>query len=139
VRAVLDTNVMVSALLTPTGVCGQILNCVTQGALLPCVDARILDEYEQVLARPHFGIDPTTADELLELLALVAEAVTALPLPLLLPDASDQPFLEVAAAADAILVTGNRRHYPGTEEGPAVVMTPRQMLDHLREQTPQSE
>ena len=55
-RVVLDTNVLVSGLLTPSGPCGQIVELVLDGVLDLCVDGRILDEYEDVLRRPKLAI-----------------------------------------------------------------------------------
>jgi predicted nucleic acid-binding protein len=49
-----------------------------------------------------------------------------------IPDRSDLPFLEAAAAANAILVTGNARHFPRHERAGVIVMTPREFLDFLR-------
>lgn len=111
-RVVFDTNVIVSALLTSDGVCARLLLLVTDGRIVPVVDARILREYERVLRRPKFGLAPEAVDGLLRFLEETADAHGALPLNVTLPDASDLPFLEVAATAGACLATGNLRHFP---------------------------
>ena len=55
-RVVLDTNVVVSGLISPGGTCGQILRLVVEGVLRPCWDERILAEYENVsLGSCRFG------------------------------------------------------------------------------------
>jgi putative PIN family toxin of toxin-antitoxin system len=51
---VLDTNVLVSGLLSPFGPCGRIVCMVSSGELTISLDARILAEYEEVLCRPKF-------------------------------------------------------------------------------------
>lgn len=85
---------------------------VGEGVLEICADERILSEYDAVLRRPELRIEPENVDVVMELLRRVACLVVAVPSAAELPDADDLPFLEVAASADAILITGNRRHFP---------------------------
>jgi putative PIN family toxin of toxin-antitoxin system len=131
-RAVLDTNVVVSGLLSEKGPCGVILDSFFQDQLQLCVDGRILIEYDDVLPRPLFKILPERVTRTLDLFCLKAEYVDAPPLTLVLPDPSDLPFLEVAAAAGAILVTGNVKHFPKRARAGVTVMTPKEFLDSLR-------
>ena len=53
-KIVLDTNVLVSGLLTPFGPSGKIVRMVSAGRLILQIDARILSEYQEVLHRPKF-------------------------------------------------------------------------------------
>ena len=53
-KIVLDTNVLAAGLLSPFGPCGEIVRMVSSGELTLSFDARILMEYEEVLARPKF-------------------------------------------------------------------------------------
>ena len=53
-KIVLDTNVLISGLLTPFGSSGEILRIMFSGELALCLDARILAEYKDVLHRPKF-------------------------------------------------------------------------------------
>jgi putative PIN family toxin of toxin-antitoxin system len=131
-KVVLDTNVIVSAILTARGVCAQILDMLTEGVFGIYVDDRILAEYDSVLRRPQFHLILDDAAEVMEWIRSVAEPVGALPLPAELPDAGDMPFLEVAASAGAILVTGNTRHYPKRRRVGVTVLTPREFLELLR-------
>ena len=132
-HVVLDTNVIVSGLLSETGPPARILDLWIGGELIVVTDARIEREYRDVLARPTLGLAPDAVGEVLDLLEY-AEQVVALPLSVRLPDPSDEPFLEVAvaAAADA-LVTGNVRHFatPGARL-PIPVLTPRRFIERLR-------
>ena len=130
--AVPDTNVLVSGLLTPAGDCSAILNLIGDERVEPCFDDRIFREYEDVLARPELGIEPQDAAELLALLRTNGRLVVAPPLSGPLPDSDDQAMLEVAAAAGAVLVTGNMRHFPAHLRHGVVVLAPREFLDHLR-------
>jgi len=113
VRIVLDTNVVVSGLLNPHGKPGTILQMVVSRAVTICYDARIIDEYREVLLRPKFPISEAEVDATLEQIEAAGHLVTTTPLPQNLPDPDDEPFLEVALAGGAeYLVTGNIRHYP---------------------------
>jgi putative PIN family toxin of toxin-antitoxin system len=113
VRIVLDTNVLVSGLLSPFGPPGEIVRMVSSGALTSCTDARILSEYGEVLRRPKFGFAAADLAILLEALRAQSYSVSSVPLPQVLPDPGDEPFLEVALAGGAsCLVTGNRVHFP---------------------------
>ena len=131
-KVVLDTNVIVSALINEKGTCGQILRLVFGGRLDLCVDERILHEYETVLPRPLFRMLPEDVNNALNLIRFRAERTVAPPLRVELSDRSDLPFLETAAAADALLVTGNARHFTRHERAGVIVMTPREFLDFLR-------
>ena len=132
-KVVLDTNVIVSAAMTAHGTCGQIVDLLIDGMFEICADDRILDEYDTVLHRPELRIVPDDADIVLDLIRSVAELVAAAPLAVTLPDPKDLPFLEVAAAAEAILVTGNRRHFPKRMCKGVTVATPREFLEILRQ------
>jgi putative PIN family toxin of toxin-antitoxin system len=112
-RIVLDTNVLVSGLLSPFGPPGESVRMVSSGAIRLCVDARLLAEYEQVLLRPRFDLDPDAVAALLDYVDVTSEKVASAPLSGRLPDPDDEAFLEVAMASGAeYLVTGNLVHFP---------------------------
>lgn len=131
-NVVLDTNVVVSAAMTTHGTCARIMDMLADGVFGISADDRILAEYDTVLRRPELRIVPDDATAVLELIRSVAEPVAAVPLATELPDVDDAPFLEVAAAADAVLVTGNTRHYPSRSRAGVTVLTPREFLDVVR-------
>lgn len=111
-RVVLDTNVLVSGLLNPDGNPGRVLDLLLAGEITLVVDDRILSEYRAVLGRRKFGFDPSDISEVMDQIEVESVRVAAPPLDMLLPDAKDLPFLEVAVAGDAeTLVTGNARHF----------------------------
>lgn len=131
-KVVLDTNVVVSGLMTRLGTCGIILDLVVDGRVDAALDNRMLDEYERVCAEPRLSLDPDAVREFLHLLNDFAENVTATPLKADVPDPDDLPFLEVAAETDAVLVTGNKKHFPKKSAGKVRVVSPREFLDMLR-------
>jgi hypothetical protein len=57
---VIDTNVFVSAAITPGGICDQVLQCAVAGLFVPVWDNQILSEYREVLARPKFKLSKTS-------------------------------------------------------------------------------
>jgi putative PIN family toxin of toxin-antitoxin system len=130
VRVVLETNVLVSGVLNPHGPPGRLVDLALAGDLALVVDDRVLSEYQDVLRRPRFGLPARGVDVLVRHLRAAGEAVTARPLALALPDADDLPFLEVAAAGAATLVTGNPRHFrPVRGRHQVRVLSARQALD----------
>jgi putative PIN family toxin of toxin-antitoxin system len=134
VRVVLDTNVLVSGLLSPFGTPARVLDLLTSGLLIPLFDDRILQEYTEVLARPRFGFAADDVSTLLTYLRMHGELVVAPPLDVDLPDPADLPFLEVAAAAGArAVVTGNARHFLARRGAhDAEVWSPAELLSHFR-------
>ena len=134
-RVVLDTNVLVSAMLSGGGAPDMVLQLVLMGELTLLADSRILAEYDEVTARPRFGFDEEERRALLEVLADLAEPVIARPTALALPDPDDRVFVEVALAGGAeALVTGNARHFrPRGGRLSVPVLTPRQLVDRLRQ------
>ena len=132
-RVVLDTNVLVSGLISGTGPPGRIVELIPRKLFVPCFDARILAEYREVLLRPRLRIAPDAVEELLADLGEEGEIVVGLPLPERLSHPADEPFLEVAMAARAdFLVTGNLRHFPARLRQGVTVVSPREFLDELR-------
>lgn len=127
---VLDTNILVSALLSPFGQPARVLDLVLAGEAHLVFDDRLMAEYREVLARPKFGFRSEDVQALIDYLLAEGEPVVALPLFVTLPDSDDLPFLEVAAHANAVLITGNKAHYPAAAAAPAVmVLTPREFLE----------
>ncbi len=138
-NVVLDTNVLVSGLLSPFSPCAEIVRMLVAGELRLCLDARLLTEYRQVLRRPRFHFDDELVTDLLEHASRSGAIVSGLPLPHPLPDPDDSPFLEVAIAGRAAcLVTGNLRHFPAPLTAGMLVLSPSAFLDWYREQAAHS-
>ncbi len=133
-RLVVDTNVVVSAMLTAGGAPDEVLQLVLRGDATLLVDSRILGEYDEVTSRPRFGFDAHERRALLGALGANAEHVVAPHLRLSLPDPDDVKFVEVAVAGGAdALVTGNRRHFIARSgRVPVRVVSPRQLMQDLR-------
>lgn len=130
---VLDTNVLVSALLSPHGPPARTLDLLLMGEVRLVYDDRIMAEYREVLGRPKFGFARADVDDVLLYLEAQGESVIAHPLSVALPDPDDAPFLEVAAETGALLVTGNRDHYPVSARGAVQMLSPSAFLEAWRE------
>ncbi len=109
---VVDTNILISALITPFGNTARILDMVLLGELQVLYDDRILSEYREVLLRPKFGFEKRDIDDLLSFIETDGIKITATPVNEPLLDEDDIPFIEVTMSgmADA-LITGNKRHF----------------------------
>ncbi len=129
---VLDTNVLVSGILTSFGPPAAILRAVLTERVVVCFDERILSEYRDVLARGKFAFDRQLVEELLAFLEAAGLPILAPPLDLTLPDPADQMFIEVAVFGNAdFLVTGNLKHFPKTARQGIAVVSPREFVEVL--------
>ena len=126
---VLDTNVLISGLLTPFGSSGEIVRMVTSGKLTLEYDSRILIEYQEILNRPKFQFDKDLIDLIIDYIKKNGQAISSAPLAKPLPDPDDAPFLEVAIEGKSeILVTGNKVHYPVKFREGIKVMSPTEFI-----------
>lgn len=111
--AVIDTNVLVSAMLKRDSVPGNIMELVFTGCIVPVVNEEIVTEYREVLKRPKFHFTDGVICDVVEnierravyidmVMSAVHEEV---------PDPKDQVFYEIVIeerkTEDAYLVTGN--------------------------------
>lgn len=109
---VLDTNVIVSALLSPGGRPAYIFKQFLDGDFTLCCDGRILREYEEVLSRAKFRFCPEQIAELMKFIRGHCLLVTPAPCELTFADEADKKFFEVAKYCKATLITGNLKHFP---------------------------
>lgn len=127
--AVIDTNVLVSAMLKWDSVPGNIMELAFGGSIVPILNESILAEYREVLSRPKFHLSEDIINDVIDTINENALYVDAEQLEIELPDPKDRVFYEVVMEErkeeDAYLVTGNLKHFP---QKPFIV-TPRQMLD----------
>ena len=129
--AVIDTNVLVSALLKWDSVPGNVLQFTITGVVTPVLNEDILREYREVLLRKKFHFPESIVDAILDNLAAQAVFINEEKLDVNLPDPKDVVFYEVVMEErknqDAFLVTGNLKYFPVER----FIVTPRQFLDIL--------
>jgi len=112
ILAVLDTNVVVSALISPGVPPARILGSVGRKVFVPLYDARIIAEYRDVLTHPRFGLASADIERFIGQLMNFGWAVEPTAWAGPMADESDHKFIEVARAVSGKLVTGNQRHFP---------------------------
>ena len=126
--AVIDTNVIVSALLSSEGNSNPtiVLRETLRGRITPIYNDEILDEYREVLSREKFHLQKENVDTVINHVkrsGLKVERTKVLDE--VFPDPKDVVFYEVTLSKDdAYLVTGNIKHFP---KKPFVV-TPAEMV-----------
>ncbi len=131
--AVVDTNVIVSALLSKKDDAAtvKVLRAMLGGRFTPLYHADILDEYEEVLHRPKFHLSKDVIRTVIS--AIKRYGVEVFPQPtgeILIDMVDDLVFYEVAMEKrddGAYLVTGNQKHYPVRD----FVVTPSEMMGIL--------
>lgn len=134
-KVVLDTNVIVSGLLSPFGPSGEIMRLVASGELELCYDARIISEYKSVLLRKKFPFLCEYVEDLINQIRFAGHLTTGKPLAKRLPDRDNEPFLEVAIGGGArYLVTGNLKHYPAEKSEDVKILSPTAFLEICRKQ-----
>lgn len=115
--AVIDTNVLVSALLSSheDAATVQIVRRMFLGDVIPLFCREILQEYNEVLRRRKFGFSESVIITLMGVIEKYGELITPIPTGEILPDMKDLPFYEVVMERQedsAYLVTGNKKHFP---------------------------
>jgi putative PIN family toxin of toxin-antitoxin system len=132
-KVVLDTNVLVSAFLSPRGNAARILRLIIQGDVFIVLNESILAVYYEVLKRPKFELDMEAVLIVIDYIRSIGINAPALAISTSLPDHDDEPFLEAALATQAdALVTGNMKHFPKKFCKGQKVTTPRDFLDSLK-------
>lgn len=132
--AVFDTNVIVSAGLKPGSTPAKlVMDWVLAGQVQLMTCPSVIAEYSEVASRSKFaryGFPPAWLEFLIESSLQLPDPA---PWPHVLPDPRDAPFLALAHAAGAWLVTGNLKHFPKAARAGVVVISPAEYLAHLVE------
>lgn len=125
--AVLDTNVLVSTMLskTPDSPVVKLLEAIRFHALIPMYNFDILTEYSEVLCREKFCFDRRLIEDILSLIKKNGIDCNKVSVSEVFPDPDDVVFYEVAMSReDSYLVTGNLKHFPKNGR----VVSPAEML-----------
>ena len=122
IRVVVDTNILVSALLKPDSLPAAVLMLALFGRFQLSLSEPIFAEYEEVIRRPQFRLSPEVIDGTLRSIRKIGHWVKPVPSITECVDPDDDMFLECAQAAAAdYVVTGNERHFPESWKKTAVV------------------
>ena len=134
IRVVIDTNVIVSALLFG-GVPGRLVPHWKIGKVLPCISREIVDEYLRVLAYPKFGLNENEIEYLLyqEILPYFEQVSIGKKPAVVQADPSDDKFLHCAAAAGAECIVSGDDHLLDLREYQGIsILTVNNFLSILR-------
>ena len=132
IYAVIDTNVLVSALLTKNkdAATVKVHEAIGDGLITPLYHKNILREYDEVLHRAKFGFSEDKIKTLIDMIVKYGVEVFPKPTGEIFVDMDDLIFYEVAMEKrddDSYLVTGNQKHYPVKD----FIVTPAEMISIL--------
>jgi len=133
IRAVLDTNVLVSAIRSKLGASLELLSEVGAGAFDIVVSVPLVFEYEDALLRNRGRLSEANVRQIVDYLCAIA-----VPQPIfflwrpMLRDPKDDMVAEVAFASSCdYLVTHNRKDFSGVETLGVRVVSPAQFLERI--------
>jgi len=109
---VLDTNILVSAMLTINGIPARIIEMALDGELSVCYNSNILLEYNNVLYRPQFSFNAKKVQNIVSTITELGIELTPTASNFPMTHESDRKFYDLHKAANAILITGNIKHFP---------------------------
>ena len=124
---VLDTNVIISAALKSSGHPFQIMELVSAGVLRLYYSSEMLDEYTDVLSREKFNFTPEKQTVYIERIKEIGILSSVQQSNVPFVDESDRIFYDMARFYNALLITGNKRHYPDEP----FILTPAEFLSSL--------
>jgi putative PIN family toxin of toxin-antitoxin system len=125
-KIVLDTNVIVSALLCPQSIPTKILGLVLNGTIGIVYDNNVLAEYIDVLNRDKFKINKETIKVVLDYITTDGEYMISIPQNLKFADEDDKIFYDLYKSDEIdFLITGNIKHFPKEKN----IITPREFIE----------
>lgn len=129
-KIVLDTNILVSALLSSNiSVPALCLDLIISQKDKLVLTKEIIEEYQEVLARPKFGFDKSQISQIILHFKKHGILVTPKKHFYLCIDPDDNIFLDAAFAGKAsFVITGNTRHFPQICSFTHIV-TPKQFIE----------
>jgi putative PIN family toxin of toxin-antitoxin system len=132
-KLVIDTNVVISALLKPESNPALIMSLILRGDCRLCVTEKIFAEYEEVLGRGKFKkLNQASVREFLS--TLKSRALWVVPKVIIddvAKDPADNAFLECALESKAdFLITGNIAHFPEKKFHRTSIVIPGEFVSH---------
>lgn len=134
ITAVFDTNVMVSAWITPGGLCSELLNLTEASIFRLAMSTHVIDEYVRVLSRPALTkLHGVPVERIRFMLEKLAEFATLVDTPVIPPviqaDPTDDVFLACAVVSRAQYIVSGDHHLLelGRHQG-VTILRPHEML-----------
>jgi putative PIN family toxin of toxin-antitoxin system len=128
IYVVIDTNVLVSALLSkhPDSSTVVIRKHILDGSIIPLYNDEIYTEYANVLHRPKFQLPTEQTDAILDAIVEKGIMLDRTKTNESFPDPNDVVFYEIALSKEgSFLVTGNIKHFPNNP----IVVTPAELIE----------
>jgi putative PIN family toxin of toxin-antitoxin system len=135
VRAVFDANVLIAALISPTGPGHRLLNAVRSGDIELVVCPNLFTELRDVAHRPKIKayITEDEADRFIyDLIALAERRPDPASPPPVTRDPADDYLVALARSADAMLVTGDH-DLLNLDLDDLEIVSPRAFLDSIED------
>jgi putative PIN family toxin of toxin-antitoxin system len=128
-KVVIDTNVLVSALLFK-GVVGELVECWKQGQIIPLACRDIIDEFIRVLSYPEFQLTEEEITFLLhkEILPWFEIVTVKKQTPFVADDPDDDKFIWCAITGNADCIISGDEHLLNLNPSPVPILSPSQFL-----------
>jgi uncharacterized protein len=134
-RIILDTNILISALIVPGGAPSYLYQCWRRGRFTLISSEEQLEEFRRVSRYPRLErfLDPATAGAMVNAVRALAVLTGPLPRVEASPDPADNFLLAMAVAGKAdYLVTGDGKHLLSLgRHGGARIVRPREAAEVL--------
>lgn len=133
-RIVLDTNVLVTALLSRNGTSFKLLSMIDDKRLELVLSTPLVKEYEDVLSRKKFVLNSNDIQDILDYLCSISShhKIYYLWRPIL-KDIQDDMILELAVKANAMIITHNKKDFEKASMFNLPVLTVSEFLNLLGE------
>ena len=131
--AVIDTNVIVSAMLKRNSVPWIIVNKLFDETIIPLANNEIIEEYEDVLSRKKFSFYKKDVSNFIKEFRKKAILLDRTKIDEQFVDLNDVVFYEIVITArkksrNSYLITGNKKHFPIK----SYIVTPNEMLEIIK-------
>lgn len=127
--AVIDTNVLVSALLNDDSIPGFIISLVGINKIVPVFCDSIMTEYDDVLGRKKFNFETESVTLLLYGMKKMGVYCYPIDTKKVFQDEDDKKFYDLYKTffneRETFLITGNKKHFPSEKN----IVNPREMLE----------
>lgn len=133
-KIVLDTNVLVTALLSKNGASYKLLSMIDDDNIEIVLSTPLVKEYEDVLFRKYFALNQDDIKDILDYLCLISShhKIYYLWRPIL-KDIKDDMVLELAVKANALIVTHNKKDFEEASKFNLPVLTASEFLNLIGE------
>lgn len=130
IRAVIDTNVIISAFINPSGAQGRIKELLYNGKIIPIITSEIFSEVNRVLNYTKFNFAAAEKREMLKYLGIHIEDCNKIGFTANNVPKDDFKFVSAALQYDAdFLITGNIKHFTAVSNVIRII-TPAEFVKH---------